>query len=329
MSKIKYWVKSRLLKREFLFKLFTPLMPLLVRVFRQVAETGRYTDLCLKHGFLPTLVHYYSPIPDIDDLRQRKVWSRKSELLGVDFRADDQVLFMRELGAKYGKECNWPLVSSGNTYQFFTENHSFSFGCASALHVVLRHYKPQKVFEIGSGFSSLIFSNALMLNSEEGYLCDYTVVDPYPSDLINNGLPSLSQIIPERIELISPAIFEKLGRNDILFVDSGHTVRTGGDVNFLFLEVLPRLAPGVIIHFHDIDMPYEYPEVYFTTPGFRMFWTEAYILRAFLAFNPEFKVLLALKYLMIDKKREFGEAFPAYDSSKHKAISTSFWIQRK
>jgi len=257
------------------------------------------------------------------------VWQRKSDLPGVDFRPDKQVQFLRNLGGKYGNECNWPAISTGNIQEFYTENNSFSFGCAASLHTILRWYKPRKVFEIGSGNSSLIFSGALTRNASEGYPCDYIIIDPYPSALLQHGLSCLTKIIPERVELIDASFFESLGENDILFIDSGHTVRTGSDVNFLFLDVLPRLAPGVIVHVHDIGLPYEYPEVYFTNPSFRMFWTEAYLLQAFLTFNSQYEVLLALNYIMSNERREFVQAFPNYDPSKHKATSGSFWMRRK
>ncbi len=314
---------------KILFIVFAPLMPLLVKAFRYVAETGRGTDLCLKQGFLPMLVHYYSPIPDIVDLRKRQIWQKKSALPGVDFHPDQQLQLLRALGTKYGDECNWPAVSTGNPQEFYTENNSFSFGCAASLYTILRKYRPNKAFEIGSGNSSLIFSAALARNASEGYDCDYIVVDPYPTPLLHPDLPSLTQIIPQRVELMDVSFFESLKENDILFIDSGHTVRTGSDVNFLFLDVLPRLAPGVIVHVHDIGLPYEYPEVYFTNPSFRMFWTEAYLLQAFLTFNSEFEILLALSYLMSEKRQEFAQAFPHYDPSRHRARSGSFWMRRK
>ena len=304
-------------------------MPLLVKVFSYVAETGRDSDLCLKQGFLPMRVHYYSPIPDITDLRQRQIWQKKSALPGVNFLSDQQVQLLRSLGTKYGHECNWPATSSGNPREFFTENNSFSFGCAASLHTILRYYKPRSVYEIGSGNSSLIFSEALARNVLDGYACDYIIVDPYPSPVVQLNLPCLTKVIPERVELINISFFESLRKNDVLFIDSGHTVRTGSDVNFLFLDVLPRLAPGVIVHVHDIGLPYEYPEVHFTNPSFRVFWTEAYLLQAFLAFNSKFEVLLALSYLMSEKDQEFAQAFHHYDPSKHRAKSGSFWMRRK
>lgn len=321
--------RRRVADGEFLYKLLSPLMPVLVKALGYMAETGKSTDLCLKQGFLPMRVHYYSPIPNLSDLAQRQVWKRKSDLPGLNFHSEQQVEFLRILGVQFGDECNWPSTPTGNSQEFYTENNSFSFGCAASLYSILRYYKSRRVFEIGSGNSSLVFSMALKRNMTDGYPCEYTIIDPYPASVTKDGLPSLTKIIPERVELMDRSLFKSLRGGDILFIDSGHTVRTGGDVNFLFLDVLPELAPGVIVHVHDINLPYEYPEVYFTNPAFRMFWTEAYLLQAFLAFNSEFEVLLALNYLMNDKKAEFCRAFPHYDPSLHKAISGSFWMRRK
>jgi hypothetical protein len=120
-----------------------------------------------------------------------------------------------------------------------------------------------------------------------------------------------------------------LGKNDVLFIDSGHTVRVGGDVNYLIPDILPRLAQGVIIHFHDIGLPYEYPKVYSTNPKFRVFWTEAYLLQAFLCYNNEFEILLALNYLTTEHMASFRSAFPFYRPQSHGGKSGSFWIRRK
>lgn len=131
------------------------------------------------------------------------------------------------------------------------------------------------------------------------------------------------------MELLDVDFFSQLQANDVLFVDSGHTVRMGSDVNYLILEVLPRLAPQVIAHFHDIGLPGEYPKVYATNPRFRMFWTEAYLLQAFLCLNNRFEILLAMQYLMTEQKETFQAAFPSYDPERQSAISGSFWIRRR
>jgi hypothetical protein len=130
------------------------------------------------------------------------------------------------------------------------------------------------------------------------------------------------------VELCSPALFERLEENDILFIDSSHSVKIGSDVNFLYLEVLPRLKPGVVVHIHDIPMPYEYTKTYATNPAFRMFWTESYLLQAFLIYNSEFEVLLSMAYLQGSHPDLYREAFPSFDPEADTG-SGSIWIRRK
>jgi len=120
-----------------------------------------------------------------------------------------------------------------------------------------------------------------------------------------------------------------LEKDDILFIDSSHTVRIGGDVNFLILEILPKLKPGVIIHFHDIPIPNEYPKIYYLNPKFRVFWTESYLLQAFLSLNVEFEILMAIGFIMKVHDEEFKHFFPYYNKNENLLISSSFWIRRK
>jgi len=292
----------------------------------QMALTGAMTDQCYNKGALPMLVHFYSPIPDISDLQTRNIFSKKSKMNGIDFRELEQLDLLHELGSKYGQECDWPIEPTSNEEEFYLKNSSFSFGCASALHTMIRNFKPKNIIEIGSGYSSRVISGALDLNINEGHDCNYLIIDPYPNEIIKNKLKHVSEITDKRVELVSPAIFDCLGENDILFIDSGHTVRTGSDVNFLILDIIPLLAKGVIIHFHDICLPYEYPEIYFTNAAFRMFWTEAYLLQSFLAFNNSFEVLLAMNYLQTDHMDKFEQAFQKSKSNFLK--SGSFWIKK-
>jgi hypothetical protein len=300
----------------------------LAPVVRHMAETGHGTDVCLQHGCLPMLVHYYSPVPDIADLRARGVWARRAPMSGVDMREEDQLKLLRELGGAYGTECRWPHRPTGDEAQFYTDNTSFSYGCAAATHAVLRRFRPRQVIEIGSGFSSRVIAAALWMNAKDtGERADYVVVDPHPAPGLAR-LPGLGSVVRRRVEVLEVDRFRTLGAGDVLFVDSGHTVRTGGDVNFLILEVLPALAPGVVVHFHDIALPYEYAEVYATNPRFRMFWTEAYLLQAFLCHNSAYQVLLAMNFLMRDHAAAFQASWPHYDPALHRSTSHSFWIRR-
>lgn len=305
----------------------TGLIRLAAKGFRYVATTGVGSNSCLKEGFLPVPVHFYSPIPDLDDLRQRDIWSKVSSLNGINFRNEEQVNLLREIGARFGKECRWAQEADGNPETFFLNNPSFSFGCAASVHCMIRHFKPERVIEVGAGMSTRVVRDALQKNADEsGRMANYHVVDPYPSPATQSLMAE--KLIVQRAELLDRNFFQQLAANDILFIDSSHSVKIGSDVNYLFLEVMPMLAPGVIVHVHDISLPYEYARVYATNPAFRQFWTEQYLLQAFLSCNDHFEVLLAMHYLMTDHKDLFKEIFPLYDSQQC-AVSGSFWMQRK
>jgi hypothetical protein len=301
---------------------------LLAPAVRRMAETGAGTDECLGHGCLPMLVHYYSPVPDVADLRARRVWDRRSPMTGIDMRESQQLALLAELGQEFGAECLWPHAPSREAGEFYTDNSSFSYGCAAATHSVIRRLKPRRVVEVGSGFSSRVIAAALRMNEKDwGERAEYTVVDPLPAQGLER-LAGVGRVLRQRVELLDVDVFRTLGDSDVLFVDSGHTVRSGGDVNFLVLDVLPVLAPGVVVHFHDIPLPYEYAETYFTNPRFRMFWTEAYLLQAFLCHNTAYEILLAMNFLMQDHATAFRAAWPHYDPAIHRFPSHSFWIRR-
>lgn len=307
-----------------LVHLYAKILPSLVAT---MAQTGAHTDECLAKGALPVPIHYYSPVPDIADLKQRGVFAKKSQLKGIRFREKEQLDFLVELGKKFGEECEWPYEQTNKPEDFYLNNTSFSYGCAATLHSIIRYYRPKNVIEIGSGYSSRVISAALDKNLGEGYGCNYEIIDPYPKEITEKKLTRVNRITKERVEFVDQNIFNRLEENDILFIDSGHTVRIGGDVNFLFLDVLPALKKGVIVHIHDISLPYEYPEIYYTNPTFRVFWTEAYLLQAFLCFNAAFEILLAVHFLQTNYRDIFCNVFPKSDPEKNWG-SGSFWIQK-
>ncbi|MGC3996961.1 MAG: class I SAM-dependent methyltransferase [Anaeromyxobacter sp.] len=301
-------------------------LPALVR---HMAFSGEGTDACLAAGALPMQVHYYSPVPDLPDLDRRQVFGRRSPLAGIDFREQAQLELLAELGRRFGAECAWPVQPPADPRAFHLENGSFSYGCAASTHAFIRRSRPRRVIEVGSGWSTRVISAALARNAAEGAPpADYTVIDPYPGPVIR-ALPGISELVPQRVEETSLERFERLGDGDLLFIDSSHVVKIGGDVNFLYLEVLPRLAPGVLVHIHDISLPFEYGRAYYTNPKFRVFWTEAYLLQAFLACNNRFEVLMGLGWLQQEHLPAFRAAFPAWDPERSPTQSGSFWIRRK
>ena len=148
-------------------------------------------------------------------------------------------------------------------------------------------------------------------------------IEPFPQEFLKEGFAELDRLIEKKVQDVDLEFFSQLQSGDVLFIDSSHTVKIGGDVNYLFLEVLPRLKPGVIIHVHDIFLPFDYRRDW-VMDEFR-FWTEQYLLQAFLTFNSEFEVLMANSYLSHYHEADLKATFPSLSSW----IGGSFWMRRR
>ena len=132
--------------------------------------------------------------------------------------------------------------------------------------------------------------------------------------------------MPQRAEDLKPTFFQGLQPNDVLFIDSAHVVRTGGDVNHLFLEVLPRLQAGVYVHVHDIFFPFEYPRSWVVEE--RRFWSEQYLLQAFLMYNSAFEVVWCENYMKAKFPDEIERVLPGRFSYDDKSDASSFWMRK-
>jgi hypothetical protein len=305
---------------KFLIKISSP-------IFKKIAISGEGSDECLKRGFLPVPIHFYQPIPDIQELKKRNVWEKVSKLEGINISASEGLSFITKLANEYGDECDWPNERTNNRADFFLHNRSFSFGCAAPLHCMIRLFKPKKIIEIGSGLSSRVIRGAIKLNSSSNLETEYTIIDPY-SSLKEKNFSEKTNIIRKPVETIDLEIFKELAENDIIFIDSSHVVKIGSDVNFEILDILPALQNGVLVHFHDIPMPFEYPEICATNPHFRVFWNESYLLQAFLTCNDDFEVLLPMALLQANFTPELKKLFPRSQKTNAGWISGSFWIRR-
>jgi hypothetical protein len=267
-----------------------------------------------RHGFHVTPVHFYQPIPDIQSLPET-LWSQPSELVGIDMNDSMQLDLLRDHFTKFRDEYNKLPVEPPPG-----QKRPFRGIDALVAYCMVRHFQPRLIIEVGSGFSSLVLGQAAGKNESSALIC----IDPFPSDLLRKGsIPPLRSLVERKVEDLDVEFFSQLGSGDILFIDSSHTVKIGGDVNYLFLEVLPRLRPGVIVHVHDIFLPFEYRRDW-VLDEFR-FWTEQYLLQAFLMFNSEFEVLLANYYLSQYHREQLKVAF----SDLHSWVGGSFWMRRK
>jgi hypothetical protein len=272
-----------------------------------------------RHGFHVTPVHFYQPIPDTQSLSET-LWSRPSELVGVDMNGSVQLDLLRKRFPKFREEYEqFPTTPNEEPGHFYLNNHLFDGTDALAAYCMLRHFKPRLIIEIGGGFSSLILGEGATKNSSSALIC----IEPFPQEFLKRGFPGLHSLIEKKVETVDLDFFSQLGSGDVLFIDSSHTVKIGGDVNYLFLEVLPRLKPGVIVHVHDIFFPFDYRRDWVMNE-FR-FWSEQYLLQAFLSFNSEFEVLMSNSYLSHYYNKDLKAAFPSLASWG----GGSFWMRRK
>src|SRR5579863_6195711 len=198
----------------------------------------------------------------------------RSELAGIDWRKDEQVRFLREVCSRFRPEYErFPVNPTGVSHQFYLSNGAFEKVDAEVLHSMIRHYQPRRVIEIGSGCSTLVTAAALELNRiQNGRESRFTAIEPYPGPVFRHSIPGLTDLLQRPLEEVDLALFQELGENDVLFVDSNHVVKCGGDVNRIYLEILPRLRAGVVIHVHDIFLPDEYPRQWLLEE--HVFWTE-------------------------------------------------------
>ena len=263
--------------------------------------------LGLKFGVHIIPEHYYCSLADIRELKATKeLWAKASMLPGLNWNPSEQLAEMDRICRPFTEE-----VAGNKTFiEASIKNLGPGYGYieAQALHAVIRHFNPKRIIEVGSGVSTYCSLAALQKNRENtGKDFSVTCIEPYP----NSALRTLQDInlLERKVQETPLELFEELGENDLLFVDSSHTVKPGGDVNFLYLEVFPRLKAGVIIHIHDIYLPYDYPRV--VLQSFFQ-WMETSLLRAFLIHNSRAKVLFCLSYLHHEHKDALKEVFPEY-----------------
>jgi methyltransferase family protein len=292
-------------------------------VMPRCLHSGKFHEifpLWERHGFHVTPVHFYQPIPDTQSLPE-DLWDRPSELVGIDMNDSVQLDLLRNRFPKFRDEYeHLPTRSTGEPGRFHLNNGLFDGTDALVAYCMVRHFQPRLIIEVGGGFSSLLAAEAMVKNNDSALIC----IEPFPQEFLLRGFPGLHSVIEKKVEDVGLEFFAQLHVGDILFIDSSHTVKIGGDVNYLFLEVLPRLKPGVIVHVHDIFLPFEYRRDW-VMDEFR-FWTEQYLLQAFLAFNSEFEVLMANSYLNYYHPQDLKAAFPNLSSPWG---GGSFWMRRR
>jgi predicted O-methyltransferase YrrM len=292
-------------------------------LLRRLAHDPKYFELWQSYGFHVTTVHYDQPIPDTRGLPV-SLWHRVSDLPGVDMREEQQKQLLSEIVTRFKDEYTAiPTGASTQEFHYYLENAAFEAVDAEMLFGLIRLLKPRRIYEIGSGFSTFLAGDALRRNRADGYSCRFVAIEPYPSAELQAELPSELELLRVPVQEVSLDEFESLCEDDILFIDSSHVCKIGSDVQYVFLEVLPRIRPGVVVHVHDIFMPLEYPKQWVLDWG--RFWNEQYLLQTFLSFNAAFEVLWAGQWMHIKHPDLLTKAFPSYKAGRSPG---SFWFRR-
>jgi hypothetical protein len=266
-------------------------------------------------GVSVTPRHFYFPVPSIKSF-DNKDWHACRPCGAFDFRLQEQIELLGNELLPYIKECGFseaPVPVNGHGPQFHFNNGFFERVDAEIAYALVRQRKPQRVIEVGSGNTTLVNAAAMRKNAAEGFPGELTAIEPYPAPYLKQGLPGLTRLIQAKVQDAPFDLFLSLKAGDILFIDSSHVVAMESDVLYEMLGILPRLAPGVLIHFHDIFTPLDYPEKFVKRN--LCFWGEQYMLEAFLSFNSTFKVVWAGSAMQQFHPEVLREAFPGWEGS--------------
>jgi predicted O-methyltransferase YrrM len=276
-------------------------------------------------GVHVTANHFYEPVPDVGRLPFR-LWSERSALAGLDMQPEQQRQRLEAFSSKYKAEYEaLPRQATAVAHQFHLANGALGPVDAELLYCMIRDRAPRRVIEVGSGNSTYLTAQALRANEADGAApAEFVAIEPYPNPVLRAGFPGLSRLVTGAVQSVPLECFQALERNDVLFIDSSHVLKIGSDVQYLVLDVLPALQAGVVIHFHDIFFPAEYPKRLVTHE--HKFWSEQYVVQAFLAFNSAFEIVLAGSYLHLQEPDSLAEAFSSYN--RQNTWPGSLWIRR-
>jgi hypothetical protein len=265
--------------------------------------------------------HFYSPLPDIHGLERVYVKVVSKHIQGININEEKQIDLLKELSEYYPKLPFGDGSRKNNTRYFFNGNESYSYGDAIILFCMINYIRPRRFIEVGSGYSSVVTLDACeMLGSGT----KITLIEPYPNrllGLLSKKDDSKELLISKCIQDVDLSLFDELDEGDILFIDSSHVVKFASDVLFIFADVLPRLKPGVIVHFHDIFWPFEYPLEWLQEGRA---WNEAYFLRVFLMNNKSYEILYFNDFM----GQTHGDLLRKYIPLSTKNAGGGFWMKK-
>jgi predicted O-methyltransferase YrrM len=274
--------------------------------------------------------HFYSPIPDLREIDANvdAIFDRSRKTVGaIDLNEREQLRLIHAFATTYKEMPFQEKPTPG--YRYYLDNPFFSFGDGVILYSFLRHFKPKRVIEIGSGFSS-----AAMLDVRD-YCFDtpikFTFIEPRPERLhaiLTEKDKRVCEIETKLVQQVDIGLFKDLEENDILFVDSSHVGKIQSDVLHIIFNIFPRLNRGVIVHVHDVLWPFEYPENWVRKGRA---YNEAYLLRAFLQYNAAFEILFFNSFIARHQAESIKRLMPQLlevPSTKETEGNSSIWLRK-
>ncbi|MEH6515086.1 MAG: class I SAM-dependent methyltransferase [Halioglobus sp.] len=263
--------------------------------------------------------NFYSSIPLMDDIETSFEYRQPGAEVfnhGI-FDATKVNSFVDSISA-YAYEFEFPIEGNPeNPDSFFWANPAFSYSDAMSYYCVLRHFKPDHVLEIGSGFSTLVADAAIKKNGK-GAL---TLIEPFPKPFLRK-LDTVDSIIDKFVQDIAVSeLTDLVDRSDIWFIDSTHTVKIGSDCLYIYLKVMPNVSTETIVHTHDIYLPYGMPKN--QAQEKHIYWTEQYLLYAYMLDNPKIDVLFGSAYT----KTALPEAMTKLMHGKYPGGGGSIWYK--
>lgn len=269
--------------------------------------------------------HFYSVIPSEEARAEfTRAWPEVVQRKEVPGIALDSDAMERQFERIQAEATHYPFPATQTPpWRYHFENPAYAYADGLSLYTMLRRLRPKRIVEVGSGYSS-----ALMLDMNEfefDHAIDLTFIEPFPELLFSFFRPEdheRTTIYPNSVQKVDESVFDALEANDILFIDSTHVAKLGSDVNFLFLEVLPRLRPGVHVHVHDIFWPFEYSP-HWINEG--RAWNETYLLRALLQDNNRWEILYFSHYVHASRQKWIKENAPLIAANGGGHI----WLKRR
>jgi hypothetical protein len=244
-----------------------------------------------------------------------ELWTHAALPADVEWDIDAQMELLESI-APYARELDDVRDGPAGAPGEYVWGTQFPKGDAYAYYGLVRKLRPRRAVEVGAGWSTLVLRRALEANRSA---CGVTLIEPEPDWNVLGDLPREWDVIEQPVQLVDLACFEALEPGDVLFYDGSHCVKTGSDVNWIFFEVLPRLADGVWIHLHDIIWPWDYHPEWVLDEG--LSWNEQYLLQAFLMHNSAYRVRLSVSMLTMLRRFEIRELLPGM-------AGASVWIEK-